>query len=178
MVPPETYRWPDPTGHSDGDDIEKIGRLGPLQSILTAPVRDPGRAAVGGGHGLGGDEPTRSERDQFTTGPPLRVTVKDGPLASARMIRPLSLRSSRCVMRRLTASVQHMRYATPLATSAPNRQINKSPNQQISKSTNLQIRKSPNPQISKSPNLQISRFRRRSRMKPPQFTVVRSTPFD
>ena len=35
------------------------------------------------------------------TGTPLRVTTKDCPLSSARMIRPLSLRSSRCVIRRL-----------------------------------------------------------------------------
>ena len=48
------------------------------------------------------------------TGTPLRVTTKDWPLSSARMIRPLSLRSSRCVMRRLMPA-----YCSTCATARP-----------------------------------------------------------
>jgi len=53
------------------------------------------------------------------TGTPLRVTRKDSPRSRPRMISPLELRSSRWVIERATARVQHACYGARRPPSPP-----------------------------------------------------------
>ena len=60
-----------------------------VQVFPESSGRDPGAAGERRDNGLDGYKDTLAHRNQLANRLPLRVTVKDVPLSSARMMRPL-----------------------------------------------------------------------------------------